>query len=450
MAAFSSPTAAAPVSRPTSPSNIIAISGLDDASQYSHPPVAPRNSALARPNAGSCPTAGQSGGSQIAYTPSQFSTAYNYDGLHGAGLSGAGQTVGVFELDGYSASDIQSYTQCFGGGSVPLQNVVLDGFNGQPGAGAIEVELDIEVIVSMAPKLSKLLVYEAPNTTQGYNDEFARIVSDRTPVISVSWGQCETASGQQEAQQENTYFSEAAAQGQSILVASGDSGSESCFSQTYDPSLVADDPAAQPYVTGVGGTNLTLSSSNGYQSEHVWNGGFLGGAGGGGISQYWKQPSWQTGPGVQNSYSNGMRETPDVSLDADPTTGYNVYCTAGSNCTSTGGLGGASGWIIVGGTSAAAPMWAAMVALTNEEAAQHGKGPVGFLNPLLYKIGASSSYSSDFHDITPPSNSSTPSNNDELGFNGGAYPVTQGYDMATGWGSFNATKLAADLVSMSK
>ncbi|HET9919668.1 MAG TPA: hypothetical protein VFQ30_07495, partial [Ktedonobacteraceae bacterium] len=139
-----------------------------------------------------------------------------------------------------------------------------------------------------------------------------------------------------------------------------------------------------------------------------------------------------------------------VSLDADPTTGYNVYCTVGSNCTGAGGIGGASGWIIVGGTSAAAPMWAAMVALTNEKAAQQGKSVVGFLNPLLYKIGAGSSYKADFHDITPPSDPSVPSNNDELGFNGGAYPVTAGYDMATGWGSFNAAKLAADLVSMTK
>ncbi len=111
--------------------------------------------------------------------------------------------MGVFELDGYSSSDIQAYAQCFGGGSVPLKNVLLDGFNGQPGAGAIEVELDIEVILSMAPKLSKLIVYEAPNTTQGFNDELARIVSDKTPVISVSWGDCETNMGQQEVQQEN-------------------------------------------------------------------------------------------------------------------------------------------------------------------------------------------------------------------------------------------------------
>src|SRR5205807_1108179 len=165
------------------------ISGLDDANQFYHPPIASKNAPAISPNAGSnCPAPGQSGGSQSAYIPSQFAKAYNYDGLHSAGLQGEGQTVGVFELDGYSQSDIQAYSQCFGGGSVPIQNVVLDGFNGQPGAGAVEVELDMELILSMAPKLSKLIVYEAPNTTQGYNDEFARIVSDRTPVISVSWG----------------------------------------------------------------------------------------------------------------------------------------------------------------------------------------------------------------------------------------------------------------------
>jgi kumamolisin len=444
-------------------SSITSISGLDDANRFSHPPVPGHNTPTLRANAGSnCPAAGQSGGSggggifgggsQVAYIPGQFARAYNYDGLHNAGLQGEGQTAGVFELDGYSQSDIQAYTQCFGGGNVPLQNVMLDGFNGQAGAGAIEVELDIEIILSMAPHLSKLVVYEAPNTTQGYNDEFARIVKDRTPVISVSWGDCEKNMGQQEINQENQFFQQAAAQGQTILVAAGDSGSSSCFQlqgQSFDTSLNADDPAAQPYVTGVGGTNLTLNSDNSYQSETVWNGGVFGGAGGGGISQFWKQPSWQTGPGVQNSYSNGMRETPDISLDADPATGYPVYCTAGSSCSGSGGIGGGSsgGWLTVGGTSAAAPMWAAMVVLANQQAAQKGKGPLGFLNPALYKIGSGSNYSGDFHDITPPGSSSAPSNNDE-GFNGGAYPVTKDYDMATGWGSFNAARLAADLIAM--
>jgi kumamolisin len=452
--------------RPTLPaylvSGITSISGLDDANRFSHPPVPGYNAPTIAPNAGSnCPTAGQGGGgggifgggSQVAYIPGQFAKAYNYDGLHSAGLHGQGQTVGVFELDGYSQSDVQAYTRCFGGGNVPIQNVILDGFNGQPGAGAIEVELDMEVILSQAPNLAKLIVYEAPNTTQGYNDEFARIVKDRTPVISVSWGDCEKNMGQQEVNQENQFFQQAAAQGQTILVAAGDSGSSSCFQLQgggFDTSLNADDPAAQPYVTGVGGTNLTLNSDNSYQSETVWNGGFLGGAGGGGLSQFWKQPSWQTGPGVKNQYSNGMRETPDVSLDADPATGYPIYCTAGTSCNGSGGIigGGTSGgWITVGGTSAAAPMWAAMVALANQQAAKVGKKALGFLNPALYRLGSGSHYDRDFHDITPPSNSSLPSNNDE-GFNGGAYPVTRGYDMATGWGTFDAARLAADLVAM--
>ncbi len=437
--------ATAPVLPAYLASLITSVSGLDNANRFSHPPVPGQNTPAIKPKAGSnCPAAGQSGGSQVAYIPSQFAKAYNYDGLHSSGLQGQGQTVGVFELDGYSLSDVRTYSQCFGGGSVPIQNVILDGFNGQPGAGAIEVELDIEVILSQAPNLAKLIVYEAPNTTQGYNDEFARIVKDRTPVISVSWGDCEKNMGQQEVNQENQFFQQAAAQGQTILVAAGDSGSASCFQLQgggFDTSLNADDPAAQPYVTSVGGTNLTLKSDNSYQSETVWNGGFFGGAGGGGLSQFWKQPSWQTGPGVQNQYSNGMRETPDVSLDADPATGYPIYCTAGSNCTGGGVPGGSNGWLTVGGTSAAAPMWAAMVALANQSAAKSGKKTLGFLNPSLYKIGSGSNYSRDFHDITAPGS------NDE-GFNGGAYPVTQNYDMATGWGTFNAANLATNLVSM--
>jgi len=426
-------------------SMITSVSGLDNANRFSHPPILGQKApALKHHAATNCPAAGQSGGSQVAYIPGQFAKAYNYNGLHSSGLQGQGQTVGVFELDGYSSSDVQTYSQCFGGGSVPIQNVILDGFNGQPGAGAVEVELDMEVILSQAPNLAKLIVYEAPNTTQGYNDEFARIVQDRTPVISVSWGDCEKNMGQQEVNQENQFFQQAAAQGQTILVASGDSGSASCFQLQgggFDTSLNADDPATQPYVTAVGGTNLTLKSDNSYQSETVWNGGLLGGAGGGGLSQFWKQPSWQAGPGVQNQYSNGMRETPDVSLDADPATGYPVYCTAGSNCTGGGITGGSSGWLTVGGTSAAAPMWAAMIALANQQAAKAGKKTLGFLNPALYKIGSGSSYGRDFHDIT------TSGSNDE-GFNGGAYPVTKNYDMATGWGTFNAASLAADLVAM--
>ena len=285
---------------------ITSVSGLDNANRFSHPPILGQKAPAFKPHAATnCPAAGQSRDKRlVAYIPSQFAKAYNYDGLHSSGLQGQGQTVGVFELDGYSLSDVQTYSQCFGGGSVPIQNVVLDGFNGRPGAGAIEVELDMQVILSQAPNLAKLIVYEAPNTTQGYNDEFARIVQDRTPVISVSWGDCEKNIGQQEVNQENQYFQQAAAQGQTILVAAGDSGSSHCFQLqggSYDTSLNADDPAAQPYVTGVGGTNLTLKSDNSYRSETVWNGGILGGAGGGGLSQFWKQPSWQIGPVFRTS-----------------------------------------------------------------------------------------------------------------------------------------------------
>ncbi len=430
--------------------SIDAVTGLDNAARFFHPPISARSRPHLRATAnGTCPGPGQSGGAaQVAYIPAQFATAYNYSGLYQQGLTGSGQVVGLFELDGYAPGDIQVYAQCFGGGSVALQNVLLDGFNGQPGQGAIEVELDIEALIGMAPHLAKILVYEAPNTLQGYNDEFMRIVTDRTPVVSVSWGDCESNVTAQEQDQENKIFAEAAAQGQSILVASGDSGSETCLMQNYNFSLVADDPAVQPYVTAVGGTTLTLTSSNAYAGEHVWNDGFLGGASGGGISQHFAMPAWQKGPGVQNQYSNGHRETPDVSLDADPATGYPIYCTAGSSCSGSGS-GAGSGWITIGGTSAAAPMWAAMVALANQQATRSGRSVVGFLNPALYRLAAAtSSYRRDFHDITPPSNSSTPANNDLLGFFG-LYPVTVGYDMATGWGSFNAAALAQDLANPS-
>ncbi len=419
--------------------NITSLTGLDNSNRFYHPPVGKRQvSQLTAHASTTCPTSTSNG-----YLPGQLATAYSYDALHKAHLQGEGQTVGVFELDGYSQSDVQTYAQCFGGSKVPLQNVLLDGFNGQAGAGAIEVELDIELLLGMDPNLAQLKVYEAPNTTQGYNDEFARIINDRTPVVSVSWGDCEANMGQQEVKQENTFFQEAAAQGQSILVASGDSGSESCFqwqSGHFNFALNADDPAAQPFVTAVGGTTLRVSAGNTYSSESVWNGGLLGGAGGGGISQYWKQPAWQTGPGVKNSYSNGNREEPDVSLNADPTTGYLIYCTAGTSC--NGG-----GWVTVGGTSAAAPMWAAMIVLANQQATNAGKTHLGFLNPEIYALASGSHYARDFHDVLPPTASGIPSNNDEIGIHNKAYPVTRNYDIATGWGSLNADNLATDLVS---
>jgi kumamolisin len=447
----------APASDPLIPdalSPIIqSINGLDNAAHFTHPPVPARKglqtaATTATTGRAICPGSGSNGS---YFIPAQIARAYNLNGLYNVGFRGEGQIVGLFELDDYLFSDIKTYTACYGGGSVPINRVLVDGGTGQPPSdGAIEVELDMEMVLSAAPHLASLRVYEAANTDSEALAEWSQIVSDATPVVSTSWGQCDIGiASPGYASEENTLFLEAAAQGQSIFAASGDSGTNDCG----DGSRTVDDPAAQPYITGVGGTTLTLSSGH-YGSEVVWDDTSRGYASGGGISADWTMPSWQQGPGVENSYSSAepcaantgntgklCREVPDVSLNADPNTGYATYCTAGSSCVAPN-----TGWIVVGGTSAAAPLWAAMTALANEKSLHDGNFNLGFLNPLLYEIGqneSGTSYASDFHDITSGTN-------DPFGDGQNIYPATTGYDMTTGLGSYNALALASDLEKLAK
>src|SRR6202049_4990451 len=340
---------------------ITSIGGLDNSVKM-HPlyhRVSPKNS-KPKPNfsvhSKSSPHAAQSG-----LGPTDLSGAYDATPLQSSGLQGSGQTVAVFELDGYQSSDITAYLQNYNLGSPSISNVLVDGFNGSAGAGAIEVVLDIEVVAAMAPKANQI-VYEGPNTTQGVNDTYNKIVTDnKAQVTTISWGLCESQSGNAELQSLNNIFSQGAAQGIAMYAASGDSGAYDC----NDNNLAVDSPAGDPYITGVGGTNLQINNGA-YGSESVWSNPTdtqrspNGSGGGGGISNTFAQPSWQVGPGVKNQYSNGNREVPDVSADADPQTGYAVYCTvAAAGCPSGGN-------IVVGGTSAAAPLWAGNTALINE------------------------------------------------------------------------------------
>src|SRR5438270_9159072 len=370
---------------------VASVAGLDNLLQYhrkphatgkakAHPALATSN---ASPSAITCP---QPGAATIptSYTPSQIATAYDFTKIYDSGSLGEGQTVGLLELDGYSPNDIALYASCFGGKNTQIQTIPIDGYNGAAGANAAEVELDMEMVLGLAPRLATLRVYEASiSSLAAYNDAWARIVNDGTPVVSTSWVFCEQGVGvANESQQENIFFQAAAAQGQTILAASGDLGATGCYNpQTganTNPSV--DDPASQPYVTGVGGTTLRINADNSYQSEQVWNDRAINdGASGGGVSQVWAMPKWQQGPGVANAYSTGFREVPDVSINADPETGYDVYCSVGG-CAS----GGGSGWRVLGGTSASAPVWAAMVALANEAAAKANGYNMGFLNPSLY------------------------------------------------------------------
>ena len=390
-----------------------------------------------------CAAASSMGPTEGGFTADQIAAAYGLPGLYQSGDEGAGQTVAILELEPYDPNDIAAFDACYGVSTVP-SNVPIDGGAGS-GPGQGEAALDVENVIGLAPQ-AKIAVYEGPNSSTGPYDTMNAIISRRAAqVVSTSWGQCEQLERFGQASSENTLFQEAAAQGMTIVSASGDDGSEDCY-PTTPTALAVDDPASQPYVTGVGGTTLSENPSTGARlSETVWNGGQTVGASGGGVSSFWPMPGYQANaPGflhVINGNSSGAtcaarsgdcREVPDVSADGDPTTGYVIYFN-GSN---TAGPLETSGWQVVGGTSAAAPAWAALIALANASA-RCGGASIGFANPALYEAAATA-YGINFNDVTS-------GNNDMTMSNGGLYPAGSGYDMATGLGSPNGTALAQSL-----
>jgi uncharacterized repeat protein (TIGR01451 family) len=347
------------------------------------------------------------------FSPSDIVTAYNLTGLP---ANGSNQVIALFELAGYQASDINAYTSYFGLPTASLKNVIVDG--GSTDGVDAEVTLDIELALALAPA-SQIYVYEGPNSNQGVIDTYNRIATDNiAKQVSTSWGLGEDMNSAQAIQAESAIFQQMAAQGQTIFAAAGDSGAYDDYGNNNSMTLVVDDPASQPYVVGVGGTNLAVDANTGaYQMETVWNEGLGNGAGGGGVSSVWPIPSWQSN--IPTVFSKTNRNVPDVALDADPSTGYAIYFQGQ--------------WQIFGGTSCAAPLWAAFTACVNQARATAGQAPLGFANPILYAIGTGMSYATNFHDVTTGNN---------LYYNAGA-----GYDNATGWGSFNGANLFAQLTA---
>jgi uncharacterized repeat protein (TIGR01451 family) len=330
--------------------------------------------------------------------------------------NGLGQTVGLLEFDGYYANDITSYESQAGLPNVQLTNVLLDGFNGTPGSGNIEVALDIEVAIAMAPGLSQVIVYEAGPS--GFpNDILNRMASDNlAKQLSSSW----TWSGGPSSTTDNIFL-QLAAQGQSFFQASGDG-------DAYTGAI--SQPADNPYITIVGGTTLSTTGPGGaWTSETTWNW-FNSGTGtngsSGGISTSYAIPSWQQSVSMAgNQGSTTMRNIPDVALTAD-----NVWVIYNN---------GSSG--AVGGTSCAAPLWAAYMALINQQALGNGKQPIGFLNPSIYAIGTGTVYASAFHDITTGNNTnkSSPSK----------FFAVSGFDLCTGWGTPTGSSLINTLAGPS-
>ena len=390
---------------------------------------------------------------------------YGLSSLYAGGNTGAGVTVALYELGGYTPSDIAAFQSCYGTNAT-VSAIDVDG---GPGAGYLsdyvsvaESELDIETVIGTAPNAT-VEVYQGPDvasaSTQNQLDVYDRIVSDDTAqVVSVSWGLCEhyLTSDPSFVSAQSLLFQEAAAQGQSIVAAAGDTGSAGCIrSDQTIGSLSVVSPASSPWVTSVGGTENTAFASQYLAAqgspfpaeEGAWNDGCYDGqvdnscaGGGGGVSILTPRPSWQTGPGVDDpAYPNSGREVPDVSASAD----YNRYPYL---LYDTDQLGG---WSLDGGTSASSPLWASVLALADARCASIGASRVGFANPLLYADAAE--HPGDFYDVSVASGAGigTPTNNDVTGANNGAYPATPGYDMASGLGSPRGASLVNDLCQAS-
>lgn len=350
----------------------------------------------------------------LSYTPPQVAAFYDYP----SGVDGTGECIALIELGGgYTTTDLNNYWNQLNLSKTPTVSAVSvgNGSNnptGDPGGPDGEVMLDIEVCGSIAPG-AKMVVYFADNTDAGFLNAITTAVHDSTnnpSVVSISWGGPESSWTQQAMTSMDEAFQAAAAMGVTVCVAAGDDGSTDGVTDRLNH---VDFPASSPNVLACGGTTL-VASGNSITSETTWN--ELAnneGATGGGISDVFPLPTWQNGAGVPpsaNSNHNVGRGVPDVSGDADPTTGYVTL------------VDGQSG--VIGGTSAVAPLWAGLIALINES---NGK-PAGLINPLLYQ---NASTAGDFNDVTSGNN--------------GAYSAGPGWDACTGLGSPIGAQVAVAL-----
>jgi hypothetical protein len=441
---------------------IVAIQGLNTLPAFqptarvarpaAHPAARVSGPAAGAASAGStspaCSAATTTASDYGAWTMDQLSSIYGVSSLVGAGLNGAGQTVGVYELAQYSKSDVSTYESCFHLANQVSRVNVDGGASYDPSGGTAEADLDIQQIATQAPGAS-IISYEAPNSSGGAYDLWARIVSaDQAKVVSTSWTLCEPDANQagEVPGGFDALFQEAAADGQTILAASGDSGSEACAQGDYPnpgwDSLAVDYPASDANVTAVGGTDYF-----GAGDETVWNDcygltrsqaascaaneGYQAGAGGG-ESAYVPRPAWQWpdvldwSPSAQQPCGTACREVPDISANAGiPMVDYSA----------SGG-----GWGAGFGTSYAAPFLAGLVADRNEGCA----APTGNLAPYLYALAKTSAgYAAGFSDTQV-------GGNDMLDAHQGKYAAGPGYDLATGLGTPSATGLACpEVLSLS-
>jgi len=330
----------------------------------------------------------------ISYLPPRLAAFYGFP----TGFDGSGRKVAVIELGGgYVQSELDGYFQ---GLELKVKPVVFHSIAGAKNdpsdeGASLEVMLDLCVIGGMAPGV-EMHCYMAPNSDAGFLEAIQQAVADRATVICICWGMREDAWKPATMQKFNAAFQQAGDAGITVVVAAGDNGSGDGEAGDH-----VDFPASSPYVLACGGTSLLSTAPI---QEVVWNDGTVGGATGGGTSAFFPLPSWQAPANVPGGKARGV---PDVAGDADPDTGWLI--TAGGST------------MVVGGTSAVAPMWAALVAVLSQALGRN----LGFLNPQLYAL--------------------TGWDRDIITGNNGTFVARPGYDCCTGLGVPNGAKLLAAL-----
>ncbi len=414
-------------------------------------------------------------------TPKDLATMYDLAPLYSGGFWGSGQQiaiVGQSYVDTSNTSAIQTFQA-----NTTQYNPVTPVLVPNSGVEAIspddeaESEIDIEYASGIAQNATILLVYVGANKNYNFTDALSLAITENiAPVISISYGICEPLVSGSELDQANALFEEATAQGQTLVAASGDSGSTSCAPYTSSSSaslalgqaLAVNFPADSPYVTAVGGTQMapgtftagtnpywanagTLDLVNSLQSyvpEVVWNEGSVASgivAGGGGTSTYFPRPSWQNGLGVP---TGGFRLLPDVALQASVESPGFLLCSGdpvllaaeGQTGSCVDGLvGNNNHYTVAGGTSFAAPVFAGFLAILNE--VEHATGQ-GNVNPTLYRLATNPATAALFHDITSGTNACKPGAQNCATPGESAYAATMGYDEATGLGSFDFNAMA--------
>ena len=378
----------------------------------------------------------------FGFTPNQYLAAYGHAELQREGLRGAGQRVALLEVDGFARSDVQAFAECFGLDVPPIRSHLV-GIDSQPPIAG-ETVLDLSMLAAAASGLDAIDVYTGRNPESG--PRFARVFlrllqasldepARRPTVISISLGACEASmsGARSTVRAVNDMFSIAAGAGISVVIAAGDTGSSGeCTAGGPVGLLSPSFPASSPYATAVGGTNLVLDEGNRIVEEIIWNDGpLLPAAGGGGLSLLWNSPWWQRG--ISAKASGRTRALPDVAGLADGFPGYalNLGSLAAAD------LGKA--WTVIGGTSAATPLYAGGIALANQAAGRRGQPDLGLLNPLINRLGTSRTGESGLRDVVSGSNDIGPYLRPEAG---GGQPLgcctaMRGYDLASGWGSID-------------